>query len=437
MLLLAVVMLALTIALITIGMPVGFAAGISSLVGAGWLFGDFLDARVATMLARTALDKMNDFLLLAIPFFLLAGRLMNTGGITERLFGFVAVLVRPLRGGLAHANVLASMLFAGMSGSATADAVGLGQIEMRAMRAQGYERGFSAGVTAASSLIGPILPPSIVLIAYAVQAQVSVAALFFAAIVPGTLMALVFMAWVAYCASRDGMPKGSRATFVDIWTAFRQAILSLLTPAIILLGIYAGIFTPTEAAAVAALYALVLAVFVYREVGWRRLVQEVRGTFIDTAVIMLIIAFTSALGVVLIRSGVPTALAAVLAELTSSPTILLLLLFVLWLLTGCFMAQTPAVLILTPILMPIVQEFGINEIHFGIIMSLALTIGLLTPPVGMVLYALLRVTGLGFNQLVLVSFPYVLLLVGLTVFLILFPNVTLFLPSFLGYGAAG
>ncbi|MGH6897324.1 MAG: TRAP transporter large permease [Geminicoccaceae bacterium] len=431
------VALALVIGLIVVGMPVGFAAGLGAFVGAGLLFGDLFDPRVATMLARTAISKMDGFLLLAIPFFLLAGRLMNTGGITHRLFGFVAVLVRPLRGGLGHANVLASMLFAGMSGSATADAVGLGQIEMRAMHAQGYERGFSAGVTAASSLIGPILPPSIVLVAYAVQAQVSVAALFFAAVVPGVLMAAVFMAYVAFRAHRDGMQKGTRASLAEIWAAFRPAVLSLLTPLIIMLGIYAGIFTPTEAAAVAAFYALVLAVFVYREVGWRRLIEEVRGTFIDTAVIMLIIAFTSALGVVLIRSGLPSELAEFLAGLTSSPTVLLLLLMVLWLGVGCFMAQTPAVLILTPILMPIVQEFGINEIHFGIVMALALTLGLLTPPVGMVLYALIRVTGLGFDQLVRVSFPYVILLVLLTVVLIALPELTLFLPRLLGFSGTG
>jgi tripartite ATP-independent transporter DctM subunit len=437
MLLLATIVLVLTIALISVGMPVGFAAGFSSVIGAAWLFGDVLDARVATMLARTTLDKMNDFLLLAIPFFLLAGRLMNTGGITERLFGFVAVLVRPLRGGLGHANVLASMLFAGMSGSATADAVGLGQIEMRAMTGAGYERGFSAGVTAASSLIGPILPPSIVLVAYAVQAQVSVAALFFAAIVPGVLMAVTFMAWVAVCARRYGFPAGSRSTPGEVWAAFRAAALALVLPLIILFGIYFGVFTPTEAAAVAALYAFLITMFIYRGIGWARVIAEIRATFIDTAVIMLIIAFTSALGVILIRSGVPTDLAAFLAGLTDSPTILLLLLLVLWLAVGCFMAQTPAVLILTPILMPIVQTFGINEIHFGIVMSLALTIGLLTPPVGMVLYALIRVTGLPFEHLVRVSFPYVILLVGLTVLLILVPELALFLPRLLGYGAAG
>jgi tripartite ATP-independent transporter DctM subunit len=178
--LVAAVTLVLIMVLISIGMPVGFAAGVASLAGAAWLFGGLMDPRVATMLARTTLDKMNDFLLLAIPFFLFAGRLMNSGGITDRLFNFVAVLTRPVRGGLGHANVLGSVFFAGMSGSATADAVGLGQIEFRAMTSAGYDHRFSAGITAASTLISPILPPSIVLVAYAVQAQVSVAALFMA-----------------------------------------------------------------------------------------------------------------------------------------------------------------------------------------------------------------------------------------------------------------
>jgi tripartite ATP-independent transporter DctM subunit len=194
---------------------------------------------------------------------------------------------------------------------------------------------------------------------------------------------------------------------------------------------------PTEAAAVAALYALIVSALVYREVGPARLLAELRGTFIDTAVIMLIIAFTSVLGVVLIRSGVPAQFAAFLTGLTDSPRVLLLLLMGLWLVVGCFMAQTPAVLILTPILMPIVDRYGINEIHFGIVMTLALTLGLVTPPVGMVLYALIRVTGLRFDQLVRASIPYILMLVGLTVLLILVPDLSLTIPRLLGYRAAG
>jgi len=246
-------------------------------------------------------------------------------------------------------------------------------------------------------------------------------------------MAAIFMAWVSYSAHVYGFPAGTRATLGEIWTAFRRAILALLTPGIILAGIYSGMFTPTEAAAVAACYALIITVFVYREIGAQRLLAEVRGTFIDTAVIMVIIAFTSTLGVILIRSGVPAQLAHFLSELTESPTILLLLLLGLWLVVGLAMDQTPAILILTPILLPIAQKFGINEIHFGVVMALALTLGLLTPPVGMVLYALIRVTGLGYDQLVRVSMPYTFMLIGLTVVLIFFPDLTLWLPRLLGF----
>ncbi|MDJ0897110.1 MAG: TRAP transporter large permease [Alphaproteobacteria bacterium] len=421
----------LLILLIVLGLPVGFAAGITAFSGAAYFFGDLASPRAATMIARLAMDKMDNFLLLAIPFFLLAGRLMNSGGITERLFGFVSLVVRPLRGGLGHANVLASVLFAGMSGSATADAVGLGRIEMRAMLSQGYDRHFSAGVTAASSLIGPILPPSIALVAYSVQAEVSVAAMFFAAIVPGLLMAVAYMSYVAFRARREGMKPGTLATLGELGPAFRVAILPMLTPGIIMGGIYLGVFTPTEAAAVAALYAAILGLMVYREFGLMALLREVRGTLIDSAVIMLIIAFTSAFGVLMIRGQVPTALAEYLASLTSNPQVLLLLLMGFWLLVGCFMAQTPAILILTPILMPIVDRFAIDPIHFGIVMTLTLTLGLLTPPVGMVLYALIHVTELDFATLARLAVPYLVLTVLVILLLVLIPDLVLFLPSVL------
>lgn len=419
------------IVLIICGMPVGFAAGLAAFIGAGFFFGDIFDPRAASMIARIALDKMDTFLLLAIPFFLLAGRLMNGGGITERLFGFVALLTRPIRGGLGHANVMASVLFAGMSGSATADAVGLGQIEMKAMLSQGYDRRFSAGITAASSLIGPILPPSIALVAYSIQAEVSVARMFFAAIIPGLLMAAAYMTYVAYRARRENMPKGSRASFSEIWPAFRVAVLPMLTPVIIMGGIYAGIFTPTEAAAVAALYAALLGMLFYRAYGVRDLIREIRGTMIDTAVVMLIIVFTSAFGAVMIRAQIPTALAEFLASLTTDRTTLMLLLGLLWLVVGCFMAQTPAILILTPILMPIADRFEIDLIYFGIIMTLTLTLGLLTPPVGMVLYALTRVTGLPFEKLAAVSVPYLFITAIVILVLILTPDLILFLPGVL------
>ena len=416
------------VALIMIGFPVGFGTGLVATVGAGYFFGDLFDPRASSMIARLAFSKIDNFLLLAIPFFLLAGRLMNTGGITNRLFSFVSLLVRPLKGGLGHANVLASMIFAGMSGAATADAVGLGTVEMKAMMQNGYDRKFSAGITAASSLIGPIIPPSIPLVAYGVVAEVSIGSLFVAGILPGILLALAFMAYVSYQAYRNNYPSLPFASLGALWLAFRQGFLPLLTPVIIIGGIYSGIFTPTEAAAVAAFYAMALGLLFYREYGWRHLLREIKGTMVDSAVIMLIIAFTSAFGTVMIRGQVPNALADLLTQLTADPAMLLMLFTLLWLVVGCFMAETPAILILTPILLPTAEQFGIDPVHFGIVMTLALTAGLLTPPVGMVLYALVRVTELPFERLAVLAIPYVLITLAVVMLLILFPDLVLFLP---------
>jgi tripartite ATP-independent transporter DctM subunit len=419
------------IVLIVLGFPVGFGAGLISTLGASKFFGNILDPRVSSMLARLAFAKIDNFLLLAIPFFLLAGRLMNTGGITNRLFGFVSMTVRPLKGGLGHANVLASMIFAGMSGSATADAVGLGAVEMKAMLDDGYDRNFSAAITAASSLIGPIIPPSIAMVAYGVQAEESIGKLFIGGIAPGILMALAFMSYVAYCAHRYNYPSGKFTSPKELWVSFKKAFFPLMTPVIIVGGIYTGIFTPTEAAAIAAFYAMFLGMVVYREFGWKHLLKEIRGTMIDCAVIMLIIAFTSSFGVVMIRGQVPTVLANLLTQLTDNPTVLLMLFTIFWLIVGFFMAQTPAILILTPILLPTAEQFGIDPIHFGVVMTLALTLGLLTPPVGMVLYALVRVTGVSFEKLVVLVFPYVIITLGVVLLLIVFPQLVLFLPKYL------
>ena len=414
--------------LIMLGFPVGFGAGTVSMIGAGYFFGDFMDPRTSSMIARLAFAKINNFLLLAIPFFLLTGRLMNVGGITERLFGFVSVVSRPLKGGLGHANVLASMIFAGMSGAATADAVGLGTVEMRAMLQEGYDREFSSGITAASSLIGPIIPPSIPLVAYGVIAEESIGSLFLGGVIPGTLMAIAFILYVSYRARKGNYPSGSMAGIRELLVSFRQAFLPLMTPVIIIGGIYGGIFTPTEAAAVAAFYAMVLGLLFYREYGWRHLLREIKGTMIDTAVIMLVIAFTSAFGVVMIRGQVPDALAALITQITTDPTFLLFLFTILWMIVGCFMAETPAILILTPILLPTAEKFGIDPIHFGVVMTVALTIGLLTPPVGMVLYALIPVTELPFERLAVLAIPYILLSLIVVALTIIFPELVLWLP---------
>ena len=419
--------------MILAGLMIALSAGLASIIGGLLIFGDPFGTLVPKMVARFAVDRIDNFLLLAIPFFILAGRLMNSGGVTVRLFDFVAALSQPLRGGLGHANILASFVFAGMSGSATADVVGLGAIEMKAMRANGYPDGFSAGVTAASSLLGPVIPPSIVLIAYAVQAEQSVATLFLAAIVPGILLALVFMAWVAYQAHRQGMPAGSWPRPGDLGRKAVRAILPMLTPGIILAGIYGGIFTPTEAAAVAVLYAFLLTSLVYREMTFRSLLHEIKSTALDTATLMFIIALTSAFGVIMLRLGLPQALASLVTSISEDPTVVMFLLLVVWLLVGCFMAQTPAIIILTPILMPVAKGVGLDMIHFGIVMAMSLTAGLMTPPVGMVLYALKKVANVPIGTLFKVAVPYVILVIAFLCILILFPSLVTALPYAFGY----
>lgn len=412
---------------------IAVAAGLFSIIGGGVLFGSPFEPVALKMISRFSLDRIDNFLLWAVPFFILAGRLMNSGGVTVRLFDFIAALFSRLRGGLAHANVLASFVFAGMSGSATADVVGLGAIEMKAMREQGYDEGFSAGVTAASSLLGPVLPPSIVLIAYAVQAEQSVATLFLAAIVPGILLAALFMIYVAIRARKLGMQRGEWTPLNALGSKFLRAALPMATPGIILVGIYGGVFTPTEAAAVAVLYATILTMFIYRELDWRGFVEQLKGTAIDTATLMFIIAMTSAFGVVMLRLGLPQALSEFVTTLSTDPTIVMFLLLVVWLLVGCFMAQTPAIIILTPILMPVAQKVGIDMVHFGMVMAISLTLGLLTPPVGMVLYALKRVAYVPIGLLFRVSVPYVLIALAFLCVLILVPGITTLLPYSLGY----
>lgn len=419
--------------LIAAGLMIAVAAGLFSIIGGGVLFGSPFEPVALKMISRFSLDRIDNFLLLAVPFFILAGRLMNSGGVTVRLFDFIAALFSRLRGGLAHANVLASFVFAGMSGSATADVVGLGAIEMKAMREQGYDEGFSAGVTAASSLLGPVLPPSIVLIAYAVQAEQSVATLFLAAIVPGILLAALFMIYVAIRARKLGMQRGEWTPLNALGSKFLRAALPMATPGIILVGIYGGVFTPTEAAAVAVLYATILTMFIYRELDWRGFVEQLKGTAIDTATLMFIIAMTSAFGVVMLRLGLPQALSEFVTTLSTDPTIVMFLLLVVWLLVGCFMAQTPAIIILTPILMPVAQKIGIDMVHFGMVMAISLTLGLLTPPVGMVLYALKRVAYVPIGLLFRVSVPYVLIALAFLCVLILVPGITTLLPYSLGY----
>lgn len=409
------------------GMAIAFSMGITSLVVV------VIDRGVGNIpygiIAQRMVYGVNSFPLLAIPFFLLAGRLMNTAGITDRIFNFCNLLIGHIKGGLGHVNILASMIFAGMSGSAVSDAVGLGQIEIKAMKDQGYDADFSAAVTAASATIGPIIPPSIPMVLYGVLGNVSVGALFIGGIVPGVLMGLFMMITVSVIAHRRGYPIRARASFRDIARGTIRALFPLLCPIILIGGIWGGIFTPTEAAAVAVVYSLFLGLILYRELNLRKLIKVLREALDDTSVILFIIAAASLYGWLLARYQIPSGIAEKILSITQDPVTILLLINGFLLIVGCFMESLAAINILTPILLPLVTKVGIDPLHFGVVMVLNLMIGLLTPPVGMVLYAVQRVADVPFERLQKALLIYFIPLILVLLLITLYSPLVMWLPS--------
>lgn len=411
------------VVMILIGSPVAYAIGLF----VSMIF--FLTTEVPLkVVPQMMTSAVNSFPLMAIPFFMLAGALMNTAGITRRLFEFANCLVGHITGGLGHVNVAASMLFAGMSGSAVADAAGLGTVEIEAMTQYGYDRDFSAGITAASATIGPVIPPSIIFIIYGVLAEVSIGALFLAGFIPGVLMGLSLMVRIYLIARKRNYPVSPRPPFRKILTAFKAAFLPLLTPVIIIGGILAGVFTPTEAAVVAVVYALFLGV-IYRELTLRGLWETIHKVGIQTATIMIITATANVLGWILIRSRIPQLVAESILTVTDNPYLILLFLNILLLVNGCIMEVIAALVILTPILVPMVKMVGIDPVHFGVVMTLNLMIGLLTPPLGMGLYTVQKVAGISFGRTAKAAFPFLLPLIIVLLLVTYVPNISLFLVN--------
>ncbi len=421
------IFLVVLVLLFVIGIPAAFALGLTSLIVT--VFERGVDAIPYTIIAQRMVYGVNSFPLLAIPFFILAGKIMNVGGITDRIFLFAGRLVGHMRGGLGQVNVAASVIFSGMSGSAVADAVGIGQVEIRAMRKAGYPDDFSVAVTAASATIGPIIPPSIPLIIYAVMANVSATALLIAGLLPGLLMAAMLMLVVAIQARRLGLATESWAGFGALAASFLRAIPPLFTPVIIIGGIWTGVFTPTEAAAVAAVYALIIAVVVYREMSLWQFYQVLRETMRETAIILLIVAAASLYGWLLVFAQIPQQLVASVSALGLEPFLLLLLLNVFLLGIGLFLETTAAITIFTPMLLPLAVAAGVDPVHFGIVMVLNLMIGLLTPPVGMVLFAVAKVADVPINRALRALLPFYLPLLATLLLVTYFPAISLWLPS--------
>ena len=381
------------------------------------------------VLIHNMITGVDSFPLLAIPFFILAGHLMNTGGITTKIFAFARALMGWTSGGLGHVNVGASVIFAGMSGAAVADAGGLGNIEIKAMRDAGYDSDFAVGVTAASSTIGPIIPPSLPLVIFGVMASVSIGELFAAGLIPGLLMAVSLMVMVAWYSKRRNYPRDAKFDLRVIWHTFKAAFFPLLTPAIIIGGIATGIFTPTEAAIAAVVYAMFLGMVIYRTLSWKHLVRVSIDTIQTSAAILMIVSAATIFAWILTANQVAGLLGDALLGLTENKHLILLMIMGIVLAIGLFMETIAAITILVPVLMPIAMTVGIDPVHLGIIVILNLMLGLLTPPIGMVLYVLSEVSGVSFEQCVKATMPFLVPLIIVLLMITFIPDIALWLPD--------
>lgn len=421
-----VIFIGLLLVLFMIGMPIAFGVGITSMAA----MVEFLGSVNFDIMGQRIFHGLDNFLLLAIPTFMLAGRLMNTGGVTRRIFRFANCLVGFLPGGLAHVNVVSSMLFAGMSGSATADTAGLGTIEIEAMEDAGYDKEFSAAITGASSSIGPIIPPSITMVIYGAMSGTSILRLFLGGIVPGLLMAVSLMVFIIILAPIKKFPRSRRFSLQELWDSFREAFFPLLAPVIIIGGIYTGVFTATEAAAVAVAYSLLLG-FVYKELHLRDLYKIAFDVMKDAATVGIVLAASSLYAWILVRTRVPVTLVSNLTMLTDNPTLIMVMITAVLMILGMFLASIPAITIITPILLPLISALGISPVQLGLVMVLSLTIGLLTPPVGVNLYMLNKISGIPVERLSVVLLPFLVPLILVTFLIAVFPTLVTFLPNIL------
>jgi tripartite ATP-independent transporter DctM subunit len=388
-----------------------------------------LGGLTSTIIPQKIAQSANSFPILAAPLFILMGSIMNSAGITERIFSFATTVVGWLRGGLCHANILASVIFAGMSGSAVADAAGVGTLEIKAMRDEGYDAETAAAITAASATIGPIIPPSLPMVIYGVSADVSIGALFLAGVVPGLLMAVALMLMVAEVARRRNLPRHPFPGLRDLWIAFRRAFFALMTPVVLFGGMIAGVFTPTEAAAVAAVYALFLGLVIYRDFDLRDLPRIVVDTVETTGVVMALVMTAGALGWCLSLSRVPQTIGPAMVSAIGDPLLFLLAVNLILLVVGCFMEALAAMLILIPILTPAALNLGIDPVQFGLIFVLNLMIGTVTPPVGVVLFVTSKISGISFEAMSRAILPWLIPLLAVLAAITFYPPLTTALPG--------
>lgn len=420
------------VVLLAIGAPIFVAMLLSS--AAFVLQGGNLS--LFSMAAQRMFASVNSFTLLAIPFFVFAGLVMNMSGVSRRLFDFANALVGHFTGGLGHVNILASMLFAGMSGSAVADAAGLGAIEMKAMHDVGFDDEFSGAVTCASSTIGPVIPPSIPMVLFSGLTSVSAGRLFLGGFLPGVLMGLSMMVVVYVVAKKRGYPVSPKATAKEIWVSFLKAIPALIMPIIILGGILGGFFTPTEAAAVACLYAVLIGIFLFRELDGKSIWTLLKEAMRNTAQVMAIIAAAGFFGWLVTFQGVPAKMIDLIIRVTDSPLVVLLLIDAIVLVLGCFLEGNAILILVVPIVVPIAKEFGIDLVHLGVVMCLADMMGTITPPVGMCLYPVCTLGNIKMQDLIRELVPFFGILVVVLLIVTFVPALSTFLPNVLMGAAA-
>lgn len=426
----AIVLVLVFVALLLSNVPIGVAIGTASLAA---VFANGGMASSETIVADRMVNGVSSFSLLAIPFFVLSGILMGRGGMARRLIDFANALVGRYPGGLSYVNTLTCMMFGSISGSATAAVSSVGGFMLPEMTRNGYDRDFSVAVTTAAATTGLIIPPSNIMIVYAVACgSVSIAAIFIAGVIPGIVMGLCIMAVCLIHAIRKGDKGGAKCSRRQVWTAFRRAFLSLFLMVVIIGGILGGIFTATEAAAVAVAYSLILAMAVYREVKWRDLPDILRQTGVTTAVVMLLIAVSSSMSWIMTIVNIPQTISSALVAVSENRFVLLLIINLLLLAVGTFMDMTPAVLIFTPIFLPVARQLGMSDIQFGIMMIANLCIGLCTPPVGSCLFL---GCGIGKTSIANVTKPMIPFFIAMIVAVLLItfiPALSMWLPGIAG-----
>ncbi|WP_294855198.1 TRAP transporter large permease [uncultured Oscillibacter sp.] len=421
----ALFFVALLVLMLT-GMPIAYSLGIAS---AGYMV---VSGTSLAMVAQRMVNGANSFTMLAIPFFFMAGELMNISGVTDKIINMAKALVGHFKGGLAQVNIVASVFFAGVSGSATADTAALGSTLIPKMVDEGYDIDFSAAITVASSCVGPIIPPSITLVLYGILSGTDVGKLLIAGIVPGVVIALLQMVYTHFYAVKMNYPSYPKATPREIGKAARGGVSALIMPIIIIGGTLSGIFTPTESAAIAVLYGILIGFFVYRNIKVPQFYESLKRVGVQSMNNLFILAAAACFSWVLTITKAADVLVNLMLGISTNKYVVLLMILALLIFIGFFMQASQALVVLTPMLMPVVEAIGVNPIHFGLIMVVTLTFGGCTPPVGSMLFVVNSITKIGFARLSKAMLPLYLPLVGAILLITFFPQLSLFLPSLMG-----